>query len=1112
MANPKSINDLQGDRDFAALSPEAQAIVVENVKPGFNQLSPEAQSTVLKQLTGGVTASKGEQKLPIPAADSLLGSVNKGLTAANLAIGAVANPFVDSFTFGLTDNTNQARQIAKQQFPNIEDDPGLLGQAFRFNQNPAANLVGDLIGLAQPLRATEALASKGFQQLGKVPQLQQGFQALPQLSQNVLSTAGRIGGGFGAVEGIREAADSIREGQSATEILQDIARASGEGALIGGAFGGATPLVSKAAPRASQKIRQLFVKQQQPEPLQVLRGRVQQDVVPTVKQRQFIQTASEAPIAQPELKQGLKGKGQFNPISNQSTLKQAQGIIDASEDQAFAIINGAEEPTALTYTVGQDLVRRLQNQGRFEQAIEVVEKIAEKATTQGQAIQSLSIFGRLTPEGALRFGQKVARKHGKKLTEKQAKKLKDLADKVSQSKNKKIRRDNEAALMQELANLEPVSAGERLAGLQTMAQLLNPKTAIRNIGGNSIFGVAEQISDVVAAPLDSIISLFTGKRSKTLPQLKAAFGVQLAPKRTIEIAGRKLPLPIRFTGGFWKGLSQGTKDAIRGVDSQAGVTKTKFDLPARKLFNDPVFGTLEKLLNIELRATDRAFFEATYRESLANQIKASGKRRINDEMRSQAFQESLYRTFQDDNVASQIATGIKRTLNKANIDGFGLGELVLKYPKTPANLLMRAIDYSPIGSVDALMKAVKGQANQRQIVQKLSRSVVGTLTLGLPGYYLARFGIISGRRETDKDISATQALLGKGQYRVNVTALQRFYESGLEEDAAEQEGDEFVSFDWAQPLSVGLAAGANVWQKEKRIQEKNGEAEYNDAVDFLGQVGFAVMAGADTLTEQGMLRGIQDLFGTRGEEGVQSPTEGLLRVFLGTLSSFTPAVVRQANQLSDNVIKETRDPNDLTQAVNRFKANVPGLAQTLPDQVDITGQPRQRFQDGSNSVFNVLFNPAFVGKRKSDPVLNETLRIFESTGEKQQALRIAPRKVTIKGLDGKKQKIELTGEQLSQYQASLGKRSHAILEAVIKLPQYQQLDDETRASVISSILTNVNKVVKKEVLGDRSSLSMDQRIIQKGNVRKIASLYKLRIIQRRFRGRLDALKSRAFSR
>ena len=67
----------------------------------------------------------------------------------------------------------------------------------------------------------------------------------------------------------------------------------------------------------------------------------------------------------------------------------------------------------------------------------------------------------------------------------------------------------------------PVSIGAKLSMGQTLAQLLNPKTAARNIIGNLGFAQAEAATDIAKVPIDILVSSVTGARTATGPRLAA---------------------------------------------------------------------------------------------------------------------------------------------------------------------------------------------------------------------------------------------------------------------------------------------------------------------------------------------------------------------------------------------------------------------------------------------------------------------------------------------------------------------------------------------------------------------------------------------------------------
>lgn len=766
------------------------------------------------------------------------------------------------------------------------------------------------------------------------------------------------------------------------------------------------------------------------------------------KERGFIRTLKGSTLLSQDVKDAIKGE--YVPVSNKETHDLAKKIIDEDREAAIAMVLGEKEPTAVTYAVGQDLLRRLQqgNEADLEKAINIAEHLAEKATQQGQAIQALSMWNRLTPEGALKYAAKVAKKNKTPLTPDKAKRITEKARELRDIKNKNERIVKTGELMGEIQDLEKATLGQKISTLQTLGQLLNPKTAIRNVIGNAIFGGAEAASDTLAASLDMVISKATGRRSKVMPQGKVA------------------------ASGFVRGGKAGFSDALKGIDTSNNANK--FDLPKGKTFKNPVLRGLETALDVELRASDRAFYEMAYRESLLNQVQAlkkskgyEGRARITPEMTAAAHQDALYKTFQDDSLAAKTFTGIKKALN-ANQD-FGLGDFVLKYPKTPGNLLSRAFAYSPAGFLKSFYEIGKPfidrsagvKFNQKAFVESFSRATVGSVGVGAMGYTLGKLGLATGEYGGDKDIEAVRKLEGMGTYRLNASGLLRFSATLNPDAAAAQKDDLWISYDWAQPMAVPLAAGINIAIK--------GEAPASDKIiDTAAKAGQAVFDGAETLTQQNVVKGLQDLFSARDEEGKTNIIEGLKNIAAGAPSSFVPTIASQANQLIDNTTRETYDPNIINQSINKVKAKIPGAAQTLPTRYDVYGQPMERYQDGSNNIFNVMLNPAFTSSLKADPVGQEVLDIYGLSGETKQAPRTVPKKVQITR-GGSATRLELSAEQIGLYQQQAGQQTKYIFDKLVQMPEFQRLSDGGKADVMSSVMTDVHTVAKMQLFGHEPS-------------------------------------------
>lgn len=145
----------------------------------------------------------------------------------------------------------------------------------------------------------------------------------------------------------------------------------------------------------------------------------------------FVQNVQKAKLSSPELKQALDQN--YQKATNKETLLQAQTKIEANPEAAYDEVLHTEEPTHETYAMAQDLMRRYQNEGNFDRAIEIAERVAERATKQGQAIQALSMWGRLTPEGALVAAERIAQKAGKGESKPAVKKLYNAVDKFKET-------------------------------------------------------------------------------------------------------------------------------------------------------------------------------------------------------------------------------------------------------------------------------------------------------------------------------------------------------------------------------------------------------------------------------------------------------------------------------------------------------------------------------------------------------------------------------------------------------------------------------------------------------------------------------------------------------
>jgi len=719
-----------------------------------------------------------------------------------------------------------------------------------------------------------------------------------------------------------------------------------------------------------------------------------------LKERKFAENVRSSQIATPEIKANLdENKLLYEPITNKETFNKASAEVEKDIVKAREMFDSPSKGvSADDVALGEALISKHIREGNTVEANKLIAELAEKLTTAGQAVQAASIFKRLSPEGMLMYARKVVNGINKDAIAKQGSKAKKveltaedtkfISDKMKSAQKLPDGREKDvlvAEAAKKIAEKKPVTLGQKISTIQTMAQLLNPKTAIRNIVGNAGFGFGtENASQIVGTGVDKVLGAFTGKRTVTLPSLKT----QLKSGKA--------------------GLKLGIEDALKGVNTSG--LNTQLDLATTRTFTKGPLSKLETALNLELRAPDRAFYTAAYDDSLRSQLKAYNIKsptkilEPTNEMKDIADLDGLYKTFQDKNALSDLFSTFKQKLNAGK--DFGVGDFIIKYAKTPSTIIMRGIDMSPAGFIKATYEAarplMKQEFNQRAFVQAFSRAATGTTGLVGMGALLHKSGIITGARNTDPDVAALQDAQGIGQFKINASALKRFVLAGFDPDASKlQKGDTLVSYDWFAPQAIPLAMGAD-------IDENGGKA-----TGLVGTILNGLASGTNTLADQPVVQGLQTLFGSGGASAA------VVKLLEGVPASFVPTLLNQIKQLTDNQKRDTYSPNFTEKTTNLAKSKIPILQKSLQPKYDVLGKPLETYKDKGNNAFNVFLNPAFVTKYTPSEQAALAIDTYNKTGETKQIPTVMPKNFTIGG-----QKFILTPKEYSDIQKTVGEETN----------------------------------------------------------------------------------------
>lgn len=979
--------------------------------------------------------------------DALKGTISKvgqavfpTATAAFKAINEPIKKAPDNSTAGIVRNTitgipKATADVGRQIVLDILKVPFSAGESIgrAITNTPGGQVPGVNIPGFGPVQSYQSDVVKKVQEGGSQKGAVGGVALDVALNEPLglafkpIALAGSLFMKSGAAKAIQESLDTIAKSKNVTEIFDTLSKLKG--------------IPKNVAEEVAPKLVELTDKKQIQS---VIDTALQQS---TIKERGLITSVKEGKGFAPEVKQGVLDF--YTPITNEETLTNAKYLADNQIDEAYKLVNSEGPATALSNTVALELVGRLQNEAAalrvtdlaksnklFQDAVDIVEKTAKKATTQGQAIQALSMWSKMTPEGILLHTQKTIDKandllpKGKPkitLSPEKAGKLTDEITRINKMAEGEDKIVDTAVLLKDIQDIIPASVAKKLATLQTVFQLLNPKTAIRNLIGNAGFAVTENVSGVFASTLDKIIP---GKKVLGYPSLKVQ------------------------AKGFADGVREGYRDAMKGIDT-SGIG-SKFEIPVVGAFKkedgtlSKVGAALEKTLNVTLKVPDRAFFKAAYDDSLARQMKAVGVEKPTEEMLEVAVYDGMYRTFQDENVTTKLFKGLKKSLNYIGSSGgeFGLGDFILKYPKTPANLLNRGLAYTPAGFFKTVYELArpligKGSISRKNALESFSRAFVGTAGLFGVGATLFDMGLISTGRNKDNDVADLKNNIGLGEYKINSSGLKRFVLSGGDPESTKlQVGDKMVTYDWVQPMAVPVVMGAN-FAKNK-----------GDATSYLSQTIEAIGAGSDTLSEQPLIKNLTQAF----KSG--KPSDFAIAIGQGIPQSFVPTVVNQVRQLMDSQKRELYDPSPLTYSLNLAKNRIPFLSSTLPAKLSSFGEEVPMYQAGNN-IFNVLFNPAFTSEYKPTPEAQLVIDLQNETGETKQYPRVIDKNVTVNG-ESKK----LTAKERWNMQLYAGTVTKEIFNARANNEAFNALPADEKISELSSDLTAVGSAAKIIILGD----------------------------------------------
>jgi hypothetical protein len=448
------------------------------------------------------------------------------------------------------------------------------------------------------------------------------------------------------------------------------------------------------------------------------------------------------------------------------------------------------------------------------------------------------------------------------------------------------------------------------------------------------------------------------------------------------------------------------------------------------------------------------------------------------EMVEEALLDAARAVYQDQNKASVALRGVAKSLNLGK--NWGLGSVLLPFTQVPGSIVMRGTEWTPAGFILSAYHAwAGGPRSQKAAVDAFSRATLGSGGMVL-GYYLFKLGLMTALGEEDDDLERMRQASGFGKFRVNISAFKRALLTGnWKTPQAPEDGDLTANYDWMQPTSIPLAMGAEIAHQERaRAIAVAAGKETTD--DFWRKVFGAGNAAMRTIEDQPLVLGLTRAFAQAG----RGPGAALVETALETPGMFVPTFVTRVNEFLSNQVRETRAGTPIEQMVSRLMTRLPGVADKYPPKYDVYGEALAKYDYGGNSLLNVFLNPAFIQQVKHSKELREMEAVYAATGEGAILPARAPTKITFGG-----QTVELTNEQISEYQRFSGEMTLRIYGRLAASPKYAAAPPGLKAGVLAEGMREVSKEAKAFTL--RSNRELLEAIRAQNQQRAAAQLQQL---------------------
>lgn len=743
----------------------------------------------------------------------------------------------------------------------------------------------------------------------------------------------------------------------------------------------------------------------------------------------------------------LEGKYSYEVYSDKAAIADADGEIkrvgwaQALTDWKSAMKAGnvSKKNTAM----GWALYNNAANSGDTETALDVLSDMVQHQRSAAQALQATRILKQLSPETQLYQAQRSIANLQTQLNEEygddKAPKLKidqTLAEQFMKAADQAERDAVLANIYRDIGKQMPSRFKDKWNAWRYLAMLGNVRTHVRNVVGNAGFVPVVAAKNVVATGIEKAVYRLSGGKMERSKEFVTGKGgkalLQAAAQDYAKVAD------VAMGGGKYSDFANANKYIEEG----------------RVIFK--IVKPFEAARKANSRALDKEdswFSKPHYAYAMAQYCKANG---ITAEMiakggdkvvkaREYAIKEAQKATYRDTNAFSQAISELGRmgrnSKNGAKRTIATVMEGILPFRKTPANILARGVEYSPIGLLNGFKQAIfdvqKGTKTAAEAIDAISAGLTGTGLLALGLFYAAQ-GLVRGHGDDDDKKNDFMELAGHQAY------------------ALELPNGTSVTLDWLAPECLPFFVGVNLWELT------DGNPELTTMADWLS----ALKMISEPMLTMSCLQSLNDVFDSVGyakSNDVDPIVAAVATAATNYVTQGLPTILGQLERTGEGLryttftSKNSKLTNNVQYALGRASAKIPIWDYSQIPYIDAWGRTESTGDVGTRA-FNNFLNPAYTSTVDMSAMEEELLRLYEVTGE-----NVFPSRAK-KYFNADNQEINLTGEQYVTYAQKKGGEAYKWLTELTQSAAYRNMSNEEKVECIDYIYKAANEVAKAEVV------------------------------------------------